>query len=126
MAGKVEAIHDMRVGIRRLRVALKNFADCLAKEDRRRLRATPERLAQLLGGARDLDVMIHALKSKRVDKPEEDRAAIGAFIRRLRARRRRRRRQLIGYLQSEEFANFKGECQAGCKSGALGNEELPQ
>ena|SRR5258706_1059678 len=125
-AGKVEAIHDMRVGIRRIRVALNNFASCLPKEDRRRLRTTLEHLAQSLGGARDLDVMIHALRSKQADKSEEDRAAIGAFVRRLRARRRRRHRQLIGYLQSDEFANFKDEFQASCKSEALGNEELPQ
>ena len=126
MAGKVAAIHDMRVGIRRLRVALNNFADCLPKEDRRRLRATLERLAQSLGGARDLDVMIRALKSKQADKPEVDCAAIDAFIRRLRARRRCRHRQLIGYLQSEEFANFTGEFQTRSKSEALGKEELPQ
>lgn len=125
MEGKVAAIHDMRVGIRRLRVALNNFADCLPKEDQRRLRATLERLAQSLGGARDLDVMIRALKSKQADKPEVDCAAIDAFVRRLRARRRRCHRQLIGYLQSEEFANFKDEFQTGCKSETLSNEELP-
>jgi CHAD domain-containing protein len=126
MAGKVEAIHDMRVGIRRLRGALNNFADCLPKEDRRRLRATLERLAQSLGSARDLDVMIHALRSKQADNSEEDRAHIIAFIRRLRARRRRRHQQLIGYLQSEEFISFKGEFQANDITETLGNGELHQ
>lgn len=109
LAGEVKAIHDMRVGIRRLRVALSNFAICLRKEDRQRLRANLEHLAMALGGARDLDVMIDTLKSEQANKSDDDRAAISAFISRLRARRRRRHRQLIGYLQSEDFANFKRE-----------------
>jgi len=113
VAGEVEAIHDMRVGIRRLRVALSNFAACLPEEDRRRLRANLEHLADALGGARDLDVMIGVLKSEQANKAESERAAIAAFIGRLRARRRRRHRKLIGYLQGEEFANFKNEFRAG-------------
>jgi len=111
VAGDVEAIHDMRVGIRRLRVALGNFAVCLPKEDRRRLRASLEHLANALGDTRDLDVMIGALNSKQANKPEDERAAILAFIRRLRARRRRRHGQLASYLQSEEYAGFKREFQ---------------
>ena len=60
-AGEVEAVHDMRVGIRRLRVALSNFRVCLSREDRQRLKARLEHLANALGGVRDLDVMIEAL-----------------------------------------------------------------
>jgi CHAD domain-containing protein len=109
LAGDVEAIHDMRVGIRRLRVALKNFAVCLSKEDRVRLRATLEHLAQALGRARDLDVMIDSLKARRANRRGDDRAALGAFVGRLRARRRRRHRNLVAYLQGEEYAAFKRE-----------------
>jgi CHAD domain-containing protein len=112
-AGDVEAIHDMRVGIRRLRVALGNFRVCVSKEDRIRLRAGLENLADALGGVRDLDVMIEALKSKLAHRPAKDRAAIGLFINRLRARRRRRHRQLVSYLQGQEYANFKREFVAG-------------
>ena len=129
LTGEVKAIHDMRVGIRRLRVALSNFATCLPKEDRRRLRMILEHLARALGGARDLDVMIDALRSEQANKPDDDRAAIGAFIGRLRLRRRRRHRQLISYLQSEEFANFKREFRSSGESETThnnGNEEAPQ
>jgi CHAD domain-containing protein len=113
LAGEVESVHDMRVGIRRLRVALGNFRVCVSKEDRRRLRASLENLADALGGVRDLDVMIEALKSKLVHRPAADRAAIGLFINRLRARRRRRHRQLVSYLLGQEYANFKREFVAG-------------
>ncbi len=112
VVGDVEAIHDMRVCIRRLRVALGNFAVCLPKEDRRRLRASLQHLANALGGVRDLDVMIDALNSKPASKPAAERAAIRPFIQRLRARRRRHHGQLVSYLQSEEYASFKREFQA--------------
>lgn len=113
LAGEVEAVHDMRVGIRRLRVALGNFRVCLSKEDRRHLRARLEHLADALGGVRDLDVMIEALKSKLANRSAEQRAAISRFINRLRARRRRRHQRLVGYLQSLEYADFKLEFQTG-------------
>jgi len=126
LAGEVEAIHDMRVGIRRLRVALSNFAACLPKEDRRRLRANLERLAEALGGTRDLDVMIDALKLEQAGKADAERAALRALIGRLRARRRRRHRKLIAYLQSEEFASFKRQFRADGEDDAGGSEGAPQ
>ncbi|MEP7339074.1 MAG: CHAD domain-containing protein [Acidobacteriota bacterium] len=127
LAGEIKAIHDMRVGIRRLRVALNNFAICLRKEDRKRLRVNLEHLARALGGARDLDVMISALKSEQANKSDEDRAAISALIGRLRARRRKRHQQLIGYLQSQDFANFKREIRISGESETAhnsGSEEV--
>src|SRR5262249_24087055 len=127
LAGEILAVHDMRVGIRRLRVALDNFATCLSKKDRKRLRASLKNLAEALGGVRDLDVLIDALKSKQANRPDEDRAAIGSLISRLRAWRRRRLRKLVSYLQSEEYANFKREFQAGGENEIVcssGTEEL--
>ncbi len=109
LAGEVEAIHDMRVAIRRLRVALSNFVACLPKEDRKRLRARLKRLADALGGVRDIDVMIAAMKTLLPTRPQKDKPAISALIGRLRARRRSRLRALNRYLSSEEFSGFKRE-----------------
>jgi CHAD domain-containing protein len=105
ISGDVEAIHDMRVAIRRLRVALSNFASTLSREDRRRLQSRLKRLAEPLGEVRDFDVMIEALESSRTVNPGEN--AIKSVIGRLRERRRRRLRKLVGYLRDEEFADFK-------------------
>jgi CHAD domain-containing protein len=107
LAGEVEAVHAMRVAIRRLRVALSNFAVCAPKEDRKRLREQLENLAGALGGVRDLDVMIAALKSQLLNRSGEEKAAISALIRRLRDRRRLRLRALVNYLRGEEYAGFK-------------------
>lgn len=107
--GGVEAVHDMRVAARRLRVALSNFAACVPRQDRKRLRARLENLADALGGVRDLDVMIGAMKTSLPFRSNEEKFAISAMIRRLRARRRLRLRALINYLRGEEYAVFKRE-----------------
>jgi len=107
--GDIEAVHAMRVAIRRLRVALSNFAVFLPRQDRRRLRDRLENLAEVLGGVRDLDVMIQALKLNRPTRPTGDRPAINSLIRRLQ-RHRRIKFQLLGkYLQGEEYIEFKHE-----------------
>lgn len=129
--GQVEAIHDMRVAIRRLRVALSNFAACLPREDRRRLHDRLEHLAHALGGVRDLDVMIAALEALRRTRPTEDHVAIASLVKRLQTRRKRRHRLLINYLQTDQYNTFKLElltpqAPAGLKdeSTNLGNLKL--
>lgn len=122
LTGDIEAVHDMRVGVRRLRVALSNFTACLPKADRQRLRKTLEHLAGALGEVRDLDVMIDALRSKQAGKAAEDQAMIGSFIRRLRSRRRRRHRQLVVYLRGEEYQTFKREFSPEEDSVLVGGE----
>lgn len=113
LAGDVESIHDMRVTVRRLRVALSNFAVCVSKEYRKRLRSNLENLADALGGVRDLDVMIDAMKALPPSisglVPGQEKSAISALVGRLRARRRSRLRALMNYLGGEEYAAFKRE-----------------
>lgn len=109
LSGNVESIHDMRVAIRRLRVALSNFASCLPKNARKRLQVELRNLANALGSVRDLDVMIAAMKASLLARSDEERPAISDLIQRLRARRRRRLRALRTYLQSKEYATFKRE-----------------
>jgi|SRR5262245_249763 len=107
--GDVEAIHDMRVAIRRFRVALNNFAVCILREDRQRLRTRLEHLADALGGVRDLDVMIEALILARSNRTEAERRSLATIIRRLRSRRRSRLQKLSSYLKGDEYAAFKRE-----------------
>jgi CHAD domain-containing protein len=109
LAGDVESVHDMRVAVRRLRVALTNFAVCVSKEDRKRLRSRLESLADALGGVRDMDVMIVALKTSPTPRSDQEKSAVSALIGRLRARRRSRLRALMKYLGGEEYVGFKRE-----------------
>jgi CHAD domain-containing protein len=107
LRGEVEAIHDMRVAIRRQRVAIRNFASCLPEDALRRLNGQLEKLALALGEVRDLDVMIKNLETALLTRSAQDQQAIKNFISRLRSRRRRQFRRLKQYLQNEEFADFK-------------------
>lgn len=107
VAGEVEAVHDMRVLIRRLRVALSNFAACFDAAGRKAARAELSKLADRLGAVRDLDVLIAALESRRAKLPPEHQPHLQNFVGRLRARRGRRRRQLAEYLSGEDYARLK-------------------
>lgn len=109
LAGDIESVHDMRVAVRRLRVALSNFAVCVPGEERKRLRSSLENLADALGGVRDMDVMIIALKTSPTPRTDQEESAVSALISRLRARRRSRLRTLMNYLGGEEYAGFKCE-----------------
>jgi CHAD domain-containing protein len=109
LAGNVESVHDMRVAVRRLRVALSNFAVCMPKEERKRLQLRLENLAEALGGVRDMDVMIAAMKTLLTPLSDQEKAAVSALIGRLRARRRSRLRALMKYLGGEEYMKFKRE-----------------
>jgi len=125
LAGNVESVHDMRVAVRRLRVALSNFAVCMSKEDRKRLRSRLENLADALGGVRDMDVMIAALKAPSPTRSDQEKSATSALIGRLRARRRSRLRTLMNYLGGEEYAGFKRESPSDWikMNGAYGSSE---
>jgi len=109
IGGEVESVHDMRVSVRRLRVALSNFTICLTKEDRKRIQLRLENLADALGGVRDMDVMIAAMKAALDARSDQEKPVISRFIRRLRARRRSRLQVLKNYLRGEEYAGFKRE-----------------
>lgn len=121
LAGDVESVHNMRVTVRRLRVALSNFAVCVPKKDRKRLRSNLENLADALGAVRDIDVMIVAMKALSLihssQWPGHDKAAISSLIGRLRARRRSRLRALMKYLGGEEYAGFKRESPSDWVNG---------
>jgi CHAD domain-containing protein len=68
-----------------------------------------ENLADALGGVRDMDVMIIALKTSPTPRTDQEESAVSALISRLRARRRSRLRTLMNYLGGEEYAGFKCE-----------------
>ena len=54
--GHAEALHQMRIGLRRLRAAISIFADVIADTDLDKIKAELKWITQELGPARDLDV----------------------------------------------------------------------
>lgn len=57
-----EGVHDMRVAVRRMRSALRDFAPFLKKRPRRKIKKNLKNLADALGAVRDRDVEIAALE----------------------------------------------------------------
>jgi CHAD domain-containing protein len=108
-SGNVESIHDMRVSIRRFRVALSNFSVCLSGQEQRQLRLRLEHLAEALGQVRDLDVMVESLTNQLPSRSPRDRKSIESLIQRLRNRRRGRLRALRRYLGGREYTEFKAQ-----------------
>jgi len=106
-AGNVDAIHDMRVAVRRMRVALSNFASILNQDGRKLTYHKLSDLADKLGAVRDIDVFIAALEKRKSKLTAKQQTHISNFIRRLRARRRRQQQQLATYLQGADYHLLK-------------------
>jgi inorganic triphosphatase YgiF len=72
-AGQAEALHQMRIGLRRMRAAIAVFDDVVAGEDLEKIKAELKWITGKLGPARDLDVFADEVlaplrKSRPADK----------------------------------------------------------
>jgi inorganic triphosphatase YgiF len=77
-----EALHQMRVGLRRFRAAMTAFAPMLTGPDMDMVKAETEWLAGELDGARDEDVFMHSTFQAAADRAEGD-AGFAALGKRL-------------------------------------------
>ena len=57
----VNAVHDMRVALRRLRSALRDFVQVIDEKPLKRVKDDLKKVADALGAIRDLDVAVIAL-----------------------------------------------------------------
>jgi CHAD domain-containing protein len=71
----VEATHDMRVALRRLRVALATFRDCYPKKPLRKQLRSTRRVGRKLGAVRDADVHLAALRTALGSATSDEHAA---------------------------------------------------
>lgn len=75
--GHAEALHQMRVGLRRLRAAISLFADVIADKDLAKIKAELKWITQELGPARDLDVFAaDVLQPLTMAHPEDEEVAL--------------------------------------------------
>ncbi|MEP7270446.1 MAG: CHAD domain-containing protein [Acidobacteriota bacterium] len=105
--GEVEAIHDMRVTARKLRVALANFAVCVPLERRRGIKSHLTLLADALGRVRDIDVMLESLVTIEAETPVGRKAMVADLRTRLLRRRKYHQRRLSNYFASENYRGLK-------------------
>lgn len=86
LAGLPEGVHQMRVGVRRLRAALWVFADLLRCKQTESIRSDLKWLAGKLGQVRDLDVFL-ATHVKRLEAADPPIAGLGDLVSELEYRR---------------------------------------
>jgi CHAD domain-containing protein len=115
MAGDEDAIHEMRVAGRRLRVALPHLAQ---KPDGRRVRralAGVKELTRTAGASRDLDVMLACFEE---EGPGDDGSRVlSQLVARLRAARRRGRGRMAEALLDLDIARLRRDLRAITQRG---------
>lgn len=97
-----EAVHDLRVAVRRTRAVLRTARELLDEKWANRLRDELRWLAGELGRARDLDVLIAGLRAD-ADELGADAAPI---VKRLKRERRTARRRVGATLETPRYASL--------------------
>lgn len=98
-----DAVHQMRVAVRRLRSALTTFRPLFDREVTEPIRAELQWLGTVLGPARDLEVLRDRLGGLLAEDGVADRRLRGQVDRTLLARRRAARRRLLAELDGVRY-----------------------
>lgn len=86
LAGLVDGVHQMRVGVRRLRAALWVFSDLLRCKQTESIKSDLKWLADKLGPVRDIDVFL-STRVKRLEAADPPIAGLGDLVAELEYRR---------------------------------------
>ena len=102
IAGDVEALHQMRIALRRLRAAISAFSNVVADADCQRIKSGLRWITGELGRARDLDVFVaEVLMPLRSQNPTE--SGVLAIFRDFERRRAKAHREAAATVQSARF-----------------------
>jgi CHAD domain-containing protein len=102
----IEGVHEMRITTRRIRAALRAFAQVLPQNHARELATDIRWVGQALGEVRDLDVHLERLREYRDVLHPEDSLLLGTYQRHLLKARRQALSQLCRSLESERYARL--------------------
>lgn len=101
-AARAEGLHQMRIGLRRLRASIAIFADVVGDEDEKKIKTELKWITQELGPARDLDVFAaEVLEPLRGSHPND--AELALTQRNFEAKRKDAYRRAADCVRSERF-----------------------
>lgn len=103
---QIEALHQMRVGSRRLRAALSVFAKVFPKDEYQTLDKQAGDITDALGAVRDLDVQMEHLRGVQRGLPENQAYGVGRLVTRLEKQRDKQRKKLVKALDRLEKEKF--------------------
>ena len=102
LAGSAEGLHQIRIGLRRLRAAIAIFADVVGDEHEKTIKTELKWITQELGPARDLDVFAaDVLEPLRASHPSD--AGLILTQRNFEAKRKEAYRRAAGAVRSDRF-----------------------
>jgi inorganic triphosphatase YgiF len=102
LAGRAEGLHQLRIGLRRLRAAIAIFADVVGDETEKKIKTELKWITQELGPARDLDVFAaDVLEPLRVSHPSD--AGLTLTQRNFEAKRKEAYRRATSAVRSDRF-----------------------
>jgi len=96
----IEAVHKMRVASRRLRAVLDAYESACDPKKFKKVYKRVKEIADILGKARDTDVMVANLQQQLEQVPEESRPGVQWLIARLSAYRQAHQETLEAFLQT--------------------------
>jgi triphosphatase len=124
LAGNPEALHQMRVGLRRLRTAISLFKNVVADPHREHIKGELEWITQELGPARGLDVLNAELTGSLGDVVPDGRDLVEAR-KELKARRQRAYRDARRAVRSTRFAHAVLDAAEWIEIGSWSSSDDP-
>jgi inorganic triphosphatase YgiF len=119
-AGRAEGLHQMRIGLRRLRAAIAIFADVVGDETEKKIKTELKWITQELGPARDLDVFAaEVLEPLRASHPSD--AGLTLTQRNFEAKRKEAYRRANSAVRSERFRAAVLDLVAWVETGDWGS-----
>lgn len=101
-----EELHDMRVSTRRMRMALRVFADYLDPDVMRPVLKGLRRTGRTLGAVRDLDVFNEKTQVYLDGLPDERAGDLDGLLDAWKAERDKQRERLVAYLDGKRYRRF--------------------
>lgn len=111
----IEELHQMRIGLRRLRTTIQTFEAVLALPDTIQDDALKP-LAKCLGRVRDLDVLLETLRDRyHPNLPAKEQKVLDRILVKLQKKRDRNFKRMVRFLKGTEYATLKQTVRAWIK-----------
>ena len=120
-----EAVHNMRVGIRRLRSILRSAKPMLDEQWVDSLRGELDWLAQPLGAVRDIDVQAEDLRAETEALDDGDAVHAGALLAPLRSERFQARSALLACMEEDRYYRLLESIEAAAAAPATRRADIP-
>ena len=115
----VEAVHKMRVAIRRLRATLDAYQSICDPKSFKKIYRQVTQIADALGAARDTDVMLLNLHAQLEQVKSEDKAGVEWIIERLQTFRAQKQIELESFLQGLDEDALRKEIELCIQEGVV-------